>query len=443
MSEKKQMNRRHFLKNSMTGVLGAGILSSTDALHPENRQQEKELKIREYRILGRTGFKVSDIGIGTSFLTNPKVLELALDMGLNYIDTAEHYSRGESERTIGQVLKNRDRKSVFISTKLNLSFGGKSTKENIKERFMKCLERMQTDYADCLMIHMCPVEQVKHEDFHAAVKELKAEGKVHFTGLSSHGLEQRIYGDTKDPMEKVVIAAAEDGRFDAALFVYNFLQKEQGEKIIEACKKKNVGVTLMKTNPVNVYQRIKAAIDRRKEMGGQIPESLKKTMEDYRLYLEKAEDFKEKYGLKNEKDIRSAAIKFVLSHPGVHTVCPSMNSFDELEAFAALSGQKLLAGDTRMLNNYESNLGRLYCRHACGECEPACPYNVPVNTIMRYNHYFEVQGREKHAMTQYHQLTGAKADRCRDCSGACVTACLHHVPIRDLLLNAHWNLTLG
>ena len=64
-------------------------------------------------------------------------------------------------------------------------------------------------------------------------------------------------------MEKVVLAAVEDGRFDVGLFVYNFLQKEQGEKIIEACQKNKVGVTLMKTNPVKVYKRWKTGrIDR-------------------------------------------------------------------------------------------------------------------------------------------------------------------------------------
>ena len=75
-------------------------------------------------------------------------------MGVNYIDTAEHYVSGRSEKTIGEVLKSRERKSVFLTTKLNLLFGGGDSKEELRERFFKCLERLQTDYVDCFMIHM-------------------------------------------------------------------------------------------------------------------------------------------------------------------------------------------------------------------------------------------------------------------------------------------------
>ena len=225
MFEKKQMNRRRFLQSSMTGMVGAGVVRSDDFYKKQQDKQEEKLKIREYRTLGRTGFKVSDIGCGASFLTNTNVAQVALDMGINYFDTGEHYSRGQSETTIGKAMQNRDRKSVFITTKLNLNprFMGEPTKEKLKERFMKCLERLQTDYADCLMIHMCTLDQVAHENFHAVAKELKSEGKIRFIGLSNHGPEQRIYGNLEDPMDKVLFAAAENGRFDAALFVYNFL----------------------------------------------------------------------------------------------------------------------------------------------------------------------------------------------------------------------------
>jgi len=446
MSKTSEMNRRNFLKVSIGGAVGAGITASSvsmSARDQKTKTQANRSAIREYRTLGRTGFKVSDIGIGASFLVNPQVLDMAFQMGLNYIDTAEHYSRGESERTIGKVLNNHDRKSIFITTKLNLKYGGEPTKKNIKMRFMKCLERMQTDYADCLMIHMCEAGSVKHEPYHEAIKELKKEGRVYFSGLSNHGLEQRIYGHTQDPMEQVLLAAAEDGRFDVALFVYNFLQQEQGKKILAACKKHNMGVTLMKTNPVNVYNRRKAGIDKREAEGKETHPVLKKRMEEYKEYLKRAEDFKHKYGLKSETEIRDAAIKFVLGHPDVHTVCPSMNSFDELEAFAALSGGRLQVKEKGMLSHYESGLGRFYCRHACGQCEPSCPHQVPVNTILRYNHYFEVQGQEKHAMSNYALLPGSKADSCLDCTGVCERACPHNVPIQSLLLNAHDNLILG
>jgi Fe-S-cluster-containing dehydrogenase component len=62
---------------------------------------------------------------------------------------------------------------------------------------------------------------------------------------------------------------------------------------------------------------------------------------------------------------------------------------------------------------------------------------------MRYNHYFEAQGREKYAMTQYAAIPGAKADSCLTCSGFCETACPYDVPIQGKLILAHHQLSLA
>ena len=236
MHSKEELSRRKFLKTSVSGTFGAGVLLKErdhfTKIRPDLEQNKNEIKVMEYRTLGRTGFKVSDIGFGASFLSNPAVLNEAIDMGVNYIDTGEHYGNGLSETTIGEVIgKRTDRNKIFITTKINVGWGN-ATKEGLKRRFYRCLQRLQTNYADCLMIHMTPqIEQIKHEAFHAAYEELKADGKVHFLGLSNHGKEQSIYGGTPVKMEDVLLAAAEDGRFDAALFVYNFLQKEQVQSI--------------------------------------------------------------------------------------------------------------------------------------------------------------------------------------------------------------------
>jgi predicted aldo/keto reductase-like oxidoreductase len=371
------------------------------------------------------------------------VLEVALDMGINYIDTAEHYGNGQSERTIGEALRNRDRRSIFLTTKLNLSIGA-ATKDDIERRIRQCLERLKTDYVDCLMIHMTPrVEEVRNEGFHAAVEELKAEGKVRFTGLSNHGIQHSLAGRIEHPMEDVIGAAAADGRFDMTLFAYNFLQKEQGERIIEACKGRDMGVTLMKTNPVSFAAAVSGYLESAQRRGQEIPEAVEKMAREYQSWAEAADEFKERHGLQSEAEVRDAAIKFVLDHPGVHSVCPTINTFDALEAFVALSGQKLSDTESSVLGSYAALMGRYYCRHACGICEPACPRQVPVNTIMRYNHYFEAQGREKQAMEKYAGLTTARAERCWDCSGPCESACPYGVPVQALLARAHRNLKLA
>jgi len=419
------------------GIAGKNnLFGGTDQEIPAEKS-----KIKEYRTLGRTGFKASDIGFGAGNLTDPALLAAALDAGVNYIDTAEHYARGNSERTIGQVIKDRDRKKLFITGKLNFVLG-KSSKEGLKERALKCLERLQTDYLDCLMIHMTPtIDQVKHEGYHEAIKELKAEGKVNFTGLSNHGIEHRYAGFIKDPMDQVVLAAAEDGRFDVVLFTYNFIQREKGEKILKACHEKNMGTTLMKTDPVRSYNDIENMYARMRERG-RVTEAAEKIINEFKSRADKAREFALKYGLSGDKEVRGAAIKFCLGNPDVHSVCPTINTYEDLEFYVSLSGGKLEPVDEGMLADYKSFSGSLYCRHACGECEPHCPHDVPVNTIMRYQHYFMSQGREKHAMEKYAALQRTNAAVCTDCKGHCEAACPFGVSVQGLLMAAHQTLSL-
>jgi len=444
MESKNEVSRRGFLKSTGTAVAGAGMVLASPHPGPKARARGPEISIREHRTLGRTGFEVSDIGFGGGFFNNANVLEVALDMGVNYIDTAEHYVNGQSERAVGQAIQDRDRSSFFLTSKLNLTFNGGGEFEVLKRRFHQCLERLKTDYVDCLMIHMTPVaDQVKHEPYHRLIEELKAEGKVRFSGLSNHGTEHSVYGRTEDTMEDVIGAAVEDGRFDVALFVYNFLQKEQGERVIEMCRSRNMGVTLMKTDPVNVNVRITETNEQRRQSGREISERAQRLADDYDAFAAGAAEFRQRYGLQSTDEVRRAAIKFVLDNAGVHSVCPTINTFDVLETVVALSGHRLNESEDSMLESYGNLLGRFYCRHACGVCEPSCPQKVPVNTILRYNHYFEAHGREKHAMEKYARLATAKADVCESCAADCEAACPHDVPAKTMLMRAHRNLVLG
>lgn len=448
----KNLSRRGFLGASLAAAAAAGLRAERTAAGPAAGQAPQAatpakppLKIREYRRLGRTGFKVSDISVGGGPLSNDNVLRAALDAGINYIDTAEHYERGGSERTIGRVLETHPRDSFFITTKLNISFNKQVTKEGLRDRYMKCLERMGTDRADCLMIHMCTLEQVKYEPYHELIGELKAEGKVRFSGLSNHGADLSLFGPLSDPMDKVVLAAAEDGRFDIVLFVYNFLQREAGARILEACAAKDVGVTLMKTDPGLVVSTERAVLaaseDRYKKDGRELSEALIKAKARAAERAALADAFLKKHGIEGPEKARDAAIKFCLAHPGVHTVCPSINSFEALETFVRLSGQKLDLADEAVLEDSREAFGGSYCRHACGLCEPSCPRGVPVNTIMRYEYYFAARGREKEAMGLYAALGGRDVSGCEGCAGPCEAACPYGVAIQARLLAAHERLT--
>jgi len=438
MSKRKGLDRRDFIKASALGLAGVGTsLAAKPALAGQAGSGEAP-KIKSYRTLGATGFKASDIGIGTSQTFPTPVISAALDAGVNYIDTAEGYGRGAAERSIGEAIKGRDRKSLFITTKVRTD--GLAGTAEVAGKVQQCLERLQTDYVDCLMLQAPPTaESVKNEGYHQAILELKKQGKVRFSGISSHGNRMAGQGE---PMENVLLAAVDDGRFDIVLVVYNFLQKEPGEKVLEAAAKKNLATTIMKSNPLGRYYDMKNRFEQMKKDGQPIDERMQKSMEQMEATAKQAETFIQKNGLKTPAEVKASALKFVLADPRVHTLTLAFNTFEDVQNSLALSGSGLNREEKGLLASFERECGSLYCRHACGVCESQCPSGVPVNAIMRYNHYFEAQGSEKFAMEKYAALETAKADACRTCAGFCETACPHGVSVRTLLCLAHAQLTL-
>jgi len=441
VSSNKGMNRRRFLGSAGAALAGLSITGRPRLLAGQSGQPKStpKIKIKEYRTLGRTGFKASDISLGGGAINDPTLLETALDSGINYIDAAENYYNGQVERVIGKVLKNRDRKSVFISTKLYIAKD--VSKESLLGRARKCLERLQTDYVDCMMMHCPPnAATLKTEGFHEMIKELKAEGRVRYAGLSQHGAQ---WNDVQETMEQVLSAAAEDGRFDVALFVYNFLQTEMGERVLKLYKDKNIGTTIMKANPVGTYSFIEGEFEKVKKEGQKVEPAMTALLDRVRGVADQAKAFMKKQNLTNTAEIRSAAYRFVLANPNVNTVCCTIGNYDDLESYVSLSGTKLNPTEASRLDAYGETLGQLYCRHACGQCESKCPHGVPVNTIMRYQHYFCSQGREKYAMSKYADLAAHKADMCSRCGGHCQDACPYGVPVQGLLVLAHQTLTLS
>jgi len=108
------MNRRSFIKQSSLGLLGGSCLGRGVDSPRQVAADSETPRIKEYRILGRTGFKVSDLGMG--HVGDEGLLRTFLDAGVNYIDTSEGYRY--NERVLGNAMKNLDRKSLFITSKV-------------------------------------------------------------------------------------------------------------------------------------------------------------------------------------------------------------------------------------------------------------------------------------------------------------------------------------
>jgi len=438
-------SRRDFIKKSALGLIGGAAAGRYLHSRPCPEAVPDESRIKDYRILGRTGFKVSDIGTGD--FEDPGPFRVLLDGGVNYIDTSEDY--GQHGRMIGEAIQGRDRSSLFISSKLRADSSirriGKEgiTKEGFIRRTLRVMEALQTDYLDCLMLSSPETrETLRCEGYHEALKQLKKEGKVRFSGVTHHG-SQWIFSEPKESMETVLSAAAEDGRFDVMLLAYNFLKEDQSERVLDLCARENIGTTLMKTNPIRTYNYLKQWVERARTSRGQdLTEEEKKNVARFERKVERAQEFIERHDLGGEKEIRDASLRFCLSNPKVNTVCLTVLNHEQALDYLRLSGSRLEPREASLLAAYKADCGSLYCRHACGLCEPACPHCVPVNTIMRYDHYFASQGRERHAMASYAELR-SRADVCESCSGPCESACPYGLPVRALLCSAHQALSLG
>tara|TARA_B100001750_G_scaffold717_1_gene641 strand:+ start:4456 stop:5460 length:1005 start_codon:yes stop_codon:yes gene_type:complete len=151
----------------------------------------------DYRILGRSGVKVSPLGLGTDNFANPtstkesiQIIDSAIGAGINFIDTANTYAKGESECIIGKALKdNGYRSKVLIATKVHYRVGeGPNDEGNTRLHIIKAcedsLKRLQTDYIDLYQLHR-PSFEIPLDETLGALSDLVTQGKVRYIGSST------------------------------------------------------------------------------------------------------------------------------------------------------------------------------------------------------------------------------------------------------------------
>ena len=157
----------------------------------------------EYRKLGRTGVKVSPLCLGCMMFgdrTSPEdsyaIIDRALDAGINFLDTANVYSRGRSEEVTGEALKrNGKRDAVVLATKVHAAMDDHdpnmqgNTRRHIIQQCDASLKRLQTDYIDLYQIHR-PQSDVPIDETLRALDDLIRAGKVRYIGTSTYGAWQ-------------------------------------------------------------------------------------------------------------------------------------------------------------------------------------------------------------------------------------------------------------
>jgi aryl-alcohol dehydrogenase-like predicted oxidoreductase len=159
----------------------------------------------QYRTLGRTGFEVSEISFGAWAIgadwgsvddsESLKALHRAIDLGINFIDTADVYGDGRSERLIAQVRKARS-EEIIVATKagrrLNPHVAEGYNKENLTAFVERSLRNLETDALDLVQLHCPPTEAYYQPETFAALDDLVAAGKVRNYGVSVEKVEEAL-----------------------------------------------------------------------------------------------------------------------------------------------------------------------------------------------------------------------------------------------------------
>ena len=242
-------DRRSFIKKGLATAAGIGVLSKTGSL---SQAQKLAARINSNampkRKLGKTGHNVSLLGLGgEATIADPnkkdeaiEIINTAIDLGVNYLDTAATYTSGgewgDSERNIGEVMKHR-RDEVFLATKcINWPY------DDVMSQFEQSLENLQTDYIDLYQLHNLRTHSAL-DGFLApwgaanAFDELKSQGLIGFTGVTGH----------YDP--QVLKRAIEEYDFDCILMSLNaadihYLPFQYD--LLDTAVKRNLGIMVMK-----------------------------------------------------------------------------------------------------------------------------------------------------------------------------------------------------
>lgn len=381
-------NRRKFLKNAARGGVSvtagiAGMDLFTRRIFAE--EETSSFKIA-YRTLGSTNFKVSEIGFGAMNMRDSELVHAAIDYGINYIDTAHVYMKGRNEETIGQVMKTK-RNKVFLTTKV-----GFEKPEKLTELMETSLKRLQTDYADLILLHAAQSrDQLLDEDIIKVFDSAKKKGLCRFVGVSTHTNQA-----------EVLEAALESKFWEAALVGYNCISPPEVKTAVEKARKAGIAIIAMKNllNPATwPWEPLK---DIRKDKSGKMTAA-------------------------------QALIKAVLDDPHVDTTIPRITSFEQLRDDLAVMDMKMSFEGRRTLRRHSEAIKGKYCHGVagCTGCRDQCPYGVGVSDLNRCISYAYGYGDINLEWENYRALPlTSRIEMCNDCS-ECVVTCINGINLTE------------
>lgn len=375
-----------------------------------------------YRILGKTGLKVSILGFGCMRLpikdiSKAKVdeeeairlIRMGIDGGINYVDSAYRYHKSKSEIILGKALKDGYREKVVLETKLY------TPKLKVAEDFdtllAEQLKKLDVDCIDIYLVHGLSFK--RYEDIIVKLnilekaREAKKLGKIKHFGFSSH--------DEPENIRKLI----DTNHFEVMLVQFNFLHRDN-EEVIKYAAEKGMGVVLMGPNAGG-------------RLGVEPPERMRELLTPTR------------------KNFIDLGLKYVWSNPGVTVALSGMSSEEMVNDNLELASQKdiLLSAEERIrvdkITLGYKEITEINCTQ-CGYCEP-CDQGVNIRLILellmisvgRAGDWEDAKNKYK-LIGKHKKFPGKQADACIECQD-CESKCPQEIPIVSRLQQTHKLLT--
>lgn len=379
---KDESSRRSFLAAGLALPV-AGLASTTanpTPPAPAPQQAGSSAGKVTYRILGKTGLKVSTVGYGCMITSDPTVIARAVDMGINYFDTSRNYQNGQNERMVGAALGAK-RKDIFVSSKCDQKTGA-----GILAELDTSLKELNTDHLDVWLLHGLGNPAQITDDMVEAQRKAKQQGKVRFIGVSTHSLPAIV--------DRVI-----EAKLEIVQAQYNFTSAAEWGPALDKLSQAGVGLVAMK---------VMARAGRGR--GGAAP-------------------------AQQPANRASAALKWAIKNPAIATTVPSMTDNDQLLENFAVMGQPFTDADSKVLVAAMQEIRPYFCR-MCGQCEGQCPKGLQARDLVRFVMYADGYGQFPLGREGFQKMSAEhQAIRCGDCS-SCAIKCPHGVHVAEQAMRA-------
>lgn len=305
----------------------------------------------KYRKMGRLNWEVSEVGYGmwgiaggppgnftgANFETAPLCLDLAVELGCNFFDTAWVYGRGLSEQMLGQLLRSRKDKRIYVATKIppkNREWPPRATDtlddvfpaDHVREFTHKSLENLGVDRIDLMQFHVWEDRWAQDEQWQRTISDLKAEGLIDGVGISVNRWEPAN-----------CLKAIDTGLIDVIQVIYNIFDQAPEDALFKVAAEKNIGIIARVPfdegglTGTLTHSTAFPADDFRSTYFG--PENLGPT-------VDRADALKQI--VPAGSSLPELALRFILEHPAVSSVIPGMRQQHHVRANLGVSdGQRL------------------------------------------------------------------------------------------------------